>query len=411
MPLRAFAVSVILAGWFVALSDLSSTAVASDALAANPPVCLWIDPRPLAPAADPAAEQQVFEQTFLHTVDLFLPVGDTSRGAISLAAAAFAARKPVFLRVNGFASGSPTIEYVAESSDADLASSVAHRQWADSQRGGGDGKKVLELFVDVDALRRAFEPDFAEGAAGRVLHALHLPNARSLVLHGRWIAPEAVPLVDPSLPLPPASRRIGDYKAMGGPPIIRIDLSWNARADAPTVIRGVNIAAGHWPRAQLPMDPPAAPFLCLFRANWRAWLDGALAIRAAWHEPAECPAFEQACTTWLRTNRAAIDRVFGSVPTWLVVHPDEGYPERFVAQTPLRAEKGKPDPIVREVDNLIRNQFKGAVVDIRDGGSQFRAPAAWPICILDWNPSPRPPRSTVQFRIDLRGGRHDGTNK
>jgi hypothetical protein len=212
---------------------------------------------------------------------------------------------------------------------------------------------------------------------------------------------------DPALPIPPASRRPGEYAKLNGPPLVRLDLSWNSRADEPTIIRGQNIASGHWPASQLKMQPPAAPFLCIFRANYIAWLSGALAIRSAWIDPADSSAFAQTSATWFRANRPTIDRVVGAVPSWLVVHPTERSPEWFVAESPLRAENTSPDPIVREIDQLIRKQFPEHIERIPDGGSRFAAPADWPLSEIFWNPSPATPPSTVQLRILLRGGPYD----
>ena len=50
------------------------------------------------------------------------------------------------------------------------------------------------------------------------------------MLHGAWIAPDMVPLVDPALPLPPSAARRGEYAKLNGPPLVRLDLSWNSRS-------------------------------------------------------------------------------------------------------------------------------------------------------------------------------------
>lgn len=374
-----------------------------------PVVSLWLDPRPLPAPADAAAEAAVFEQTLTRTVELFLPLDPSGASAIRTAAAAFAERKPLLLQVTRFDSGSPRIEFTAAAAPPAAAAVQAHRDWLAAQRGADSGSPCLELLADVDALRRDFLGSFADGRAGRVIHALGVPNARSLALHGRWVTPDKVPLVDPALPLPPASRRIGDYAVMKGPPLVRLDLSWNSRADEPSIIRGMNIAAAHWPAAQLRMEPPAAPFLCVFRANFRAWLGSAMKVRAAWLDADSAAAFEQSCAAWLRANRPAIDRIAGAVPAWLIVHPSGDVPARFIAQTPLRAENARPDPIVREFDDLVRKQFADRVEMIPDGGTRLQMPAHGPLSVIGWKPNPRPSLSTVQFRVDLRGGESDRT--
>ncbi len=369
---------------------------------------LWIDPSPLPHGADAESEARVFEQTLTRTVEIFFPIKEASRTAVHAAAAAFSDRKPVLLQVSQFESGSPVVEFISQAVQPSAAAAVlTHRQWESAQRGADDGIPVIELFVDVDALRREFLDSFASGRAGRVIHALGIPNARTLALHGRWVPSDKVPLVDPDLPLPPASRRIGDYAAMKGPPLIRMDLSWNSRSDEPTTIRGINVAASHWPVAQLRMEPPPAPFLCLFRANFRAWLESAIKIRAAWLDPMSAGAIEESCAAWLKGNRPAVDRIIGAVPAWLVVHPSTRGPEWFIAQAPLRAENASPDPIVREMDQLLRRQFADQIRIIPDGGSRFSAPVDWPVSVIGWNPAPRPALSTLHFHIDLRGGAAD----
>lgn len=405
MFIRMLLAFLVLSAW--PFSRHAPAHSASHAPASAPIFCLWLDPRPLPASVNPAAEAEVFEQTLARTVELVLPLDPSSAAAIHTAAAAFAERKPLLLRVDRFESGTPRIEFIASAEAPAAAAIQAHRDWLTSQRGIDYGVPCLELFVDVDALRHTFLDSFAEGRAGRVIHAIGVPNARSLALHGRWIAPDKVPLADPALPLPPASRRVGEYAAKKGPPLVRLDLSWNSRADEPAIVRGMNIAAGHWPAAQLRMDPPAAPFMCIFRANFRNWLARSLMLRAAWLEPEPAAMFEQSCAAWLRANRPSIDRITGSLPGWLLVHPSERLPQWFIAQTPLRAENASPDPIVREFDDLVRKQFGELIGIIPDGGSRFESPRSWPISVIGWKPAPRPALSTFQFRIDLRGGAGD----
>jgi len=391
------------AGHAPALSESSSSAAAEPVALLS----LWLDPRPLPPASDPAAEARVFEQTLVRAVELFLPVPDSSRTNIALAAAAFSSRKPLLLHVSGFESGSPIIEFVADTAQPETAAAIPHRRWAASQRGAEAGLPVFELFADINALRLTFESSFASGRAGRFIHALGAPNARSLMLHGRWITPDKVALFDPALPMAPAARRIGEYAKLNGPPLIRLDQSWNSRADEPSTIRGLNIAAGHWPSAQLKMSPPAAPFLCLFRADFRAWLGNALKVRGAWLDPESAAACEQSCAAWLRASRPSIDRISGSISSWLLLRPSALHPDLLIVQTPPKSDGFKAEAVVGEFDQLMRKQFPSRIEVIPDGGSRLPSPADWPLSVIFWNPNQATPSPTVQLRILLRGGSND----
>ncbi len=371
----------------------------------HPVLSLWLDPRTLPAATDAAAEIEVFEQTLARSVELFLPLSPDSAAAIHRAAAAFADRRPVLLTVDRFEAGNPVIEFIPDTVlPITTVAVIPHRDWSAAQRGCDVGATCLELFIDVDALRREFLDSFASGRAGRIIHALGVPNARSLAFHGRWIPPDKVPLIDPALPAPPAARRIGEYAAAKGPPLIRLDLSWNSRSDQPTIIRGINIAAGHCPIAQLKLSPPAAPFLCLFRANFRVWLANALMIRAAWLDPELAAAYEQSCAMWLRANRPAIDRISGSLSSWMLLYPSSKHANLLFTESPLRGETTKPAAIVHEFDQLVRTQFPDHIERIPDGASRFPSPENWPASVIFWNPSPATPPSTVQLRILLCGG-------
>lgn len=373
--------------------------------AAHPVISLWLDPRMLPAPADAAAESKVFEQTLARTIELFLPLSPHSAAAIHRAAAAFADRRPVLLTVDGFEAGTPVVEFSPGAADPRAVTpALAHRQWALTQRGADSGSPCLELFIDVDALRREFLDSFASGRAGRVIHALGVPNARSLALHGRWILPDKVPLIDPALPVAPAARRIGEYAAKKGPPLIRLDLSWNSRSDEPSTIRGINIAAGHWPIAQLKLNPPAASFLCIFRAEARTLLHGALGLRAAWLPPADAATFGQAAITSLRANSLDIERIIVSLSSWMLLYPSGERINLLLAESPPRGDIARPAKLMRE---FMRNQFPDHIERTLDGGSRFPAPADWPLSEILWNPNPATPSPTVQLRILLRGGSDD----
>lgn len=374
-----------------------------------PAAALWINP--ILPAApDAAAEAQVFGHTLARSLELFIPLDDAGRRAIALAAAKFAARQPLQLTVSNVDAETPVVQLSEAAERPAFPAAAAHRAWLAKEPGGDLGVPVLELFIDVNAVRRANEGEPDGGRAARVLRALNVSNARSLMLHARLIPPDQVAMVDPVTPLPPSARRLGEYQQQGdgnAAPLVRIDLSWNSRADAIETIRGMNIAAGHWPARALPMEPPRAAFACVFRADFRAWLDGALELRSAWLEPDAAVEFDATRSQWLRRNRTAIDRLTGSLPAWCVLTPEAQRPDTLAIISRPRPDGLSPQRWLSEFDKLLRADFNTHLPVIPDGGAMFVAPLTWPLRQVGWNHMAQVPIRDVRLELRLRGGPFD----
>lgn len=396
-PMRLFALLAVLL--------LALPARAND----PPAACLWINP--LLPAApDAAAEARVFEHTLARSLELLIPLDDAARRAIALAAAKFASRQPLHLTMSNLDAAMPVIEPSEAGDPPAFPAAAAHRAWLAKEPGGDLGVPVLELFIDVNAVRRANEGEPDGGRAARVLRAMHLANARSLMLHARLIPPDQVAMVDPTTPLPPSARRLGEYQQQGdgkAAPLVRIDLSWNSRADDLKTVRGVNIAAGHWPARALPMDPPRAAFACVFRADYRAWLEGALSLRSAWLEPRAAVEFDATRSQWLRRNRTAVDRLTGSLPAWCVLTPEAQRPDTLGVASRPRDDGLSAQKWLSEFDKLLRADFNAHLPVIPDGGTTFIAASTWPIRQVGWNHMAHLRVRDVRLELRLRGGPFD----
>lgn len=146
---------------------------------------------------------------------------------------------------------------------APKASWDAHISSVDAR--GGD--RMLTLFLDLDALRRAAPAWFGYGAfGGDMLTAWSLPNARLFMVHAQLLDAAQVPSTG------------ADYE---GPPLLVIDATWEARSDPLGTIRRREVTEAQWPGADLAMAPPPGRFVIVAPTRSLQWIQRGIGMRLA----------------------------------------------------------------------------------------------------------------------------------
>lgn len=188
----------------------------------------------------------------------------------------------------------------------------------------------LELYADIEALRRAFPAAFASGRTPRMLGTLDLGEARSAMLHARFVLPEA--------------------EAPASPPMIALDwTSWDDWG-----VAWSPLSASRWPGdAPVGMAPPPGSSVLVARIDWRELFDDALNIYEATVPDTELAGFRASRRRWMDRNGPGVDELLGSLRPWLVLSdvptpilPIPGLATVFVG-TRGGAEDGAPASVER----------------------------------------------------------------
>ncbi|MCA3005175.1 MAG: hypothetical protein LW650_00735 [Planctomycetaceae bacterium] len=206
-----------------------------------------------------------------------------------------------------------------------------HRTAARKGRTGGrTDATIIELWVDINALRRAAPERLAggnpgDGPEGRLLRVLQLSNAREVRLAVQAIAPRD-------------ERRL---------PLVQVELTWSARSDPPGAIRRATLGLDAWP-AELGDRPTGEHGLALavrpdvgfglLGAGLGQWIrTGGDALAALRPDDAALPA-AVAASAWRVEHQSPLrDLTSGTARHWGLVWR-QGV---LLAASPLRSADGR----------------------------------------------------------------------
>lgn len=220
--------------------------------------------------------------------------------------------------VSGFtiAYGEPNVRPSGETASVRIA---AHRAALVSD--GSKGVVCAQVYVDLNAVRRAAPDAMDNTALARVLGVWALGNARDVMVTARIVSPADVTTRDPSLVLPPGATPPEPY---AGPAMVRVDVTWSARSEDPSRIGSLTLAAAFWApgKDKLPSVPGAGPrWVAAVRTDLGLMTMLALRTHAARLEPNARGAFSRDVDRWARAHGAAMDRLVQATRGWLVLWP------------------------------------------------------------------------------------------
>lgn len=193
----------------------------------------------------------------------------------------------------------------AANDDADPHWSI-HRHTVEQQH-GGRGSLVLEMYLDIDRIRRGFSDSFANGRIGDLFDAWGLSNARSFMFHARRIPAEQVRMI---------GVRDSTYR---GPPLIAADATWSSRSDPPRVIGHLPVAWSDWPAGDLRLEPPPGSYAIVADMDWAHAIDIVLASYRGSRTRAERVRFDERRSEWEHEHKRALSRIVRSLDRWLVL--------------------------------------------------------------------------------------------
>lgn len=407
----AVALALTIVGPILAAPERADDQASGGSPGSSWPVWVWVDGRTLGAARAGAAESAVISQTLAAVVGLFSHTNEAHQRTFATVGESLSRGEGVVIAIR-FEEAGPAIQAWtgAQRPDAPAplaveegpaASIESHRGWADSQ--ASDLPVFFEVFVDVNALRSEFAELSDDDRLPGLLRGTGLANARSIMLHGRLVGPERVAMADPALPLPRSALRMGEYR---GPPLLRIDVSWNSRADDHRTVRGTNIAAGHWPGAALRESVRDCTTAVVLRWPWCVRLDQGLDLRAAWLRGRDRTAFQDRARTWRAGGRQRLDRVCGSLHSWLIIGFDRGAPGLLRLESRVREDGASPAAVAAEVQHLIGPIAED--VSVSRGVSVLRWTAGRPFADLCWAAAEAGPTRGLVGTLRLTGCQADG---
>jgi hypothetical protein len=182
-------------------------------------------------------------------------------------------------------------------------------------------RRVLEAFLDANALRRAMPERFTETAVGRRLAALGLANARGAMLMAQLIPPDEVTVTDGT--------------GYSGPPLLVSELSWSARSEPPSMVHATRLSTNVWPHEA--GGPPRGAWAMAWRSDWRGWSGCVWGVYSGWGDDVDRPLRESRRKRWFRENGPALDRLIAGSDPWLMVWGGDGA-GRFEARVPVRGD-------------------------------------------------------------------------
>ena len=161
----------------------------------------------------------------------------------------------------------------------------------------------LEAYVDIAALRSAFPLAFASGRTPRMLAALDLRDATSVMLHAAALGPSAP----------------GDSPgSSGAPQAPLIALDWTAAASGGVAWRP--LSASSWPGEEATgLAPPPGTSILVASVDWPSALQWALDVYAATVQSEDLPEFEAARGRWEAAHADSVDSLLASLRPWLVL--------------------------------------------------------------------------------------------
>lgn len=169
---------------------------------------------------------------------------------------------------------------------------LAHRALLDTDEPRGD--TFAEAYLDIDGVRAAAPTIVAFGRSPRMLDALEVRTARTVMLHAR------------SMPPP------DDHT----PRMIAVDLTADERVGDMT---RDSITSRHWLPDKVRVPAPPGSYAIAFRADWDRVLDRALAVYEATVRDNDLPAFRRKRESWERANADAIASLPELLGNWFVL--------------------------------------------------------------------------------------------
>jgi len=184
---------------------------------------------------------------------------------------------------------------------------VPHRRRVDLHH-LGRGEAILEVFLDIDALRRGFPGSFSEGRLGPLFDSWGLSNGRNFMLHARRVAPADVRVT--------GLRAALEYT---GPPLIAIDATWTARSRTRTEVEQMPLALSDWPGREVRHDPPPGTYAIVAQVDWSRAVDLGVSTYRLWRRETDRAEFDERRRTWMRQHQRDLDRVVRSMDDWMVL--------------------------------------------------------------------------------------------
>jgi hypothetical protein len=223
------------------------------------------------------------------------------------------------------APGSPVIEFNATWGegaplmDAPMARVDLHRAAVLKEAPKGD--VCAQVYVDLNALRRSAPDAMDATPLARVAATWGLANGRDAMISIRTVKASDVSTRDPNLALPPGAAAPEPY---AGPTLARVDVSWSARSEEPTVIHAGPIAAGFWGAGKDTGVQAGAPWAAAVRCDVGMWTLLTLRTYGAGLATDQRAGLSRAFERWAGNYGEAADRLVRASAGWLVLWPRAG---------------------------------------------------------------------------------------
>ena len=155
---------------------------------------------------------------------------------------------------------------------------------------------MLEAYVNIDALRERFASAFRTGRTPRMLKALHLETASSVMLHGRFVEQG-----EKHLPLLAI-----DHTVLGSTP--------------EAVMQRIQWSLDAWPEDLPPItSEDGATYALIAAPDWPSLVDQAIEIHNATIPDKGIQEHVQGVAAWRAQRGAALDRLLGEFGEFLVL--------------------------------------------------------------------------------------------
>lgn len=262
---------------------------------------------------------------------------------------------------------------------------------------------AASLYVNIDALRYAYEASFFDGRGSRIVDGLQIGNCRSVMLHTTLTPAEKVQMTDAALsPLANAK--------YSGPPLLRCEVTWSPRTLRPNIIKRVELTHGAWP-SDAGIAPPGGPWVACVRVEpsgvGALGRDGGL---LRWHGVSQVCIEALGPMTWggemstwdaayrlLRQRKVSdLQRSAAMLDRWLIV---TGKPSGAVALVPT-IEEYDANRSSRQLAAVLDGTIAPVKVGAIDQGWQVQSTGLIPAAA--WRIAPLGPRAigTLAFTLE-----------
>lgn len=151
-------------------------------------------------------------------------------------------------------------------------------------------ERFFELYIDLNALRGAVEKVDADDRLTPILAALHLANARQVMLHGTWMDQDGLAM-------------------------LTFDATWSIRSERPGIVHRRRATVAAWPEnLGLPRPPsPPARYAIITEIDPLAIIRQGIDLYAASLDVARQREFATARARWERRHSVAVGRIAQSL--------------------------------------------------------------------------------------------------